>query len=284
MLNAFSVDLETWFFSHHFADRMPFKIWGQQDFRLESVTQMLLDLLEAHNVRATFFVVGWLAERRPDLVHNIASAGHSIHSHSYAHRLVNSMTQSEFDEDLCRSIEALHQASGRTIRGFRAPAFSITARNAWALDVLQRRGITFDSSLHPPALLRQMSLRGTAFGIHRLDNGLVEIPPSCTKILGQTFACGGGGFFRRYPYPVFRGMLRACNRSGRPAIFYIHPWELDSELTEHVPREIRRHHAFVNIKQTYKRLERLLSDFRFGSIEQVLEQEGFAYATACQKS
>jgi len=229
----------------------------------------VLDLLAASSTRATFFVLGWVAERHPGLVRRIADAGHEIASHGYAHRLVYDLTPAEFREDLRRASTAIGAAAGVTVCGYRAPSFSITRRSLWALDVLIEEGYTYDSSVFP-IYRDRYGLPGAprfAHEIVRPAGSLIEIPPSTIRIGGVTLPVAGGGYFRLYPYALTRRAIASLNtRVHRPAVVYLHPWELDPAQPRLRGSAVSRFRHYVNLDRTERRLRRMLSEFSFGPL------------------
>ena len=265
-LNALSFDLEDWYQVLYFDDHFPRDQWSQQESRLEAVTVRLLEILDRHQAKATFFVLGWNAERLPLLIKLIARAGHEIGSHGYGHHLAYRQGPAAFGEDLRRSIAVLEDLTGDPVKGFRAPSFSITKASAWALSLLLEHGIEYDSSVLP-ARRPYCGIPGAPVTPWRFAGpsslSLVELPPSSLRMLGRNLPFGGGGYFRLLPYELVSWALRRLNRADIPGIIYLHPWELDPAQPV-VP--IRRDHRFqhyVNLAGTEAKLERLLSDFSF---------------------
>ncbi|GIW94949.1 MAG: polysaccharide deacetylase [Pirellulaceae bacterium] len=275
-LNAFTVDVEDYFHVSAFEPFIARSEWNDFQCRVVSNTYRLLEILDAFSVKATFFVLGWVAERYPKVVHDIHAAGHEIGSHSYWHRLVYSMSAEEFREDLRRSCSVLSEIIGKPIRVYRAPSFSIVRRSLWALDVLVDEGIWLDSSVFPICHDRYGMAQG-CMEIHRLQCGsgqLVEYPLPAVDCFGIRVPVGGGGYFRLYPVWLTKRLLRAINFGRRrPFVFYVHPWEIDPDQ----PRlpygsAVRRWRHYVNLQYTESKLRRLLSVFRFGTITESAQQ------------
>ncbi len=223
-------------------------------------------------VTATFFVLGWVAERHPRLVRAIHDAGHEIGCHSYWHRLIYQQTPEEFRADLRRGRDVLEDILGIPVRAYRAPSFSVTRDSLWALDVLAEEGFSIDSSIYPTHHDRY-GIAGTPPGPHRIDRpaGTIwEFPPPIWKVLGYPLPIGGGGYFRLYPYGLTRHGLRAVNAAGRPFAFYLHPWELDPDQPRLNPGWSRAFRHYVNLHRTESRLVRLLRDFAFGPLSEVI--------------
>lgn len=270
--NALSFDLEEWYQVLYFEDHIGREAWAEQESRLHAATTRLLEILDEHRTRATFFVLAWNAERLPKLIESIHARGHEIASHGFFHRLVYRQSQAEFTEDLDRSLTVLRSITGRSVLGYRAPSFSITRESTWALSVLMDRGIEYDSSVLPahrpycgiPGAPREPWLVRTEDG-----RALTELPPSTLRVLGRNVPFSGGGYLRLCPYRIVRWGLRRLNRLGVPGVVYLHPWELDPG---HPRLPVRRDHRFqhyVNLKRTERKLRRLLADFRFVRMDEL---------------
>ena len=272
MRHHFTVDLEEYFNFLGFERRVPFPHWDHLESRVERSVDVLLDLLARYEARATFFVLGWLAERHPGMVRRIAGSGHEIASHGWDHRRVAELAPDAFRASVRRTKAFLEDLCSVPVRGFRAPHFSIVPGTEWALDVLLEEGHVYDSSLFP--VLRPgygyANGRRDPHVVRRPAGGLVEFPPMTLPVAGLGLPAGGGAYFRFFPYPLFRAALRACERRGRPGTFYIHPWELDADqpVLEVPPLDRVRHYA--GLRRTLPRLRRLLSEFRFGAIADTL--------------
>jgi polysaccharide deacetylase family protein (PEP-CTERM system associated) len=264
--NVFSIDVEDWFCVQNLSAVIRREEWDRCESRVERNTLRLLDLLSHRNVEGTFFVLGWVAERFPDLVREIERRGHEIATHGYSHRLLTSLQPEEFRADLDRSLEVLARCSSRPVRGFRAPSFSVTRRTWWAVEILRSRGIQYDSSIFPIAFHPDYGIPDAPLHPHRLQEGLYELPMSCAEVFGRKVPCSGGGYFRLFPYAATRALMRRCNRQGRPIIFYLHPWEVDPDQPRVNLPAIKRFRHYTNLDQTADRLERLLEDFRFTSV------------------
>ena len=268
MVNALTIDLEDWYQGVQVDPRR----WATFEDRVAPVTERLLDLLARARVRATFFTLGHVAERHPELVRAVASAGHEVASHGWSHSLVYEQSPEEFEAELRRSKELLEELSGRPVLGHRAAFFSITERSRWALPILARAGIRYDSSIFPVRNWRYGNA-GAPRWPHAIDTGagtLEEFPLSTVAIRGRTVPVGGGAYFRIYPYALTRRALRSINARGRPAAFYLHPWELDPNHPRiPLPRRVAATHYF-NLRATEPRLRRLLGDFAFAPMKEVL--------------
>jgi len=270
MLNALSIDLEDWFCVANLRHVYEMKNWNGCDLRVERSTAKVLELLEKYNVIATFFVVGWIAERVPSLIAEIAEKGHEIATHGYSHRLLTEMTPLEFECDLRRALSVTTEIVDAEIIGFRAPSFTLTGKTIWALDILKENGIRYDSSVFPVGFHPDYGLSNADLNVFEHDNGLMEFPLTCVEILGKRIPCSGGGYFRLYPYPVTKFLLTKCNRQKRNAIIYLHPWEFDPDQPRVDLPLLKRFRHYSNLQKTYGRFERLLNDFAFTTVRGVL--------------
>ena len=268
--NVMSVDVEDWFCVHNLSRHIPYDAWDRCESRVERSTGVLLDLFGRHGVEATFFVLGWVADRFPDLVREIDRRGHELATHGYSHRLLTAMQPEEFRADLQRSLAVLAPLTGQEIRGFRAPSFSLTKRTLWALDILREAGIRYDSSVFPVAFHPDYGIPDAQLAPHTLA-GLIELPMGVAEVFGRRIPCSGGGYFRLYPYALTRSLMRHVNRQGRPVMFYLHPWEADptQPRVSGLPRSKRFRH-YNNLDKTAERLERLLSEFTFTSARRLI--------------
>ena len=270
MKNAISIDLEDWFCAGNLSEVTPYANWRDSELRIEASTRKLLTILDAHGVMATFFVLGWIAERVPELVREIADGGHEIALHGYAHQPITEQTPQIFERDLRRSLDALHNVVDTEITGFRAPSFTVTHETMWAIDVLARHGLRYDSSIFPVGFHPDYGVADAPLEIYDHPQGVREFPMSVAEILGKRIPCSGGGYFRLLPYAATRALLRRCNGAGRPFVFYLHPWEVDpTQPRVRIPLTKRFRH-YVNLRRTYDRLDRLLGDFEFTTVREVL--------------
>lgn len=275
MLNILSVDVEDWFQAEAQSAAVSFAEWDQTQLRVWPNVMTLLEIFERFGVRATFFMLGWVVEKLPGMVERIASYGHEIASHGYGHRLAYTLSEAEFRRDVARSLELIHKASDVEVRGYRAPSFSIGERTPWAWRVLAELGLTYDSSVYPihhdtygsPDLPRQPFR-------FELENGetIDEIPLTTLRVLGQNLPAAGGGYLRLFPYWYTRYAIRAANKTGRPAVVYLHPWEIDLDQPRTAISALSRFRHYTNLTTTIYKLERLLSEFRFGPVRQYLAE------------
>ena len=271
----FTVDVEDYFQVTAFDRVVKRSDWEHFPSRVEQNTRRLLELLAARDVRGTFFVLGWVAERFPHLVREIESAGHEIGSHSYWHRLVYEQTPDEFRADLRRSKQVLEDIVGAPIIAYRAPTFSIIERSRWALEILVQEGFTLDSSLFPIRGHDRYGMPGIERAPHRIDTpsgSLWEAPLSTARLLGVNLPASGGGYFRLYPYSLTKRLIHRLHAAGLPLNFYTHPWEIDPEQ----PRQsglsgLNRIRHYIHLGQTADKLNRLLGDHRFSSLTAVVD-------------
>lgn len=271
-MNALTVDVEDYFQVSAFAARIAPADWPAMPCRVERNVDLILSMLAAHGVHATFFTLGWIAERYPALVRRIVSAGHELASHGYAHQRASQQTPQQFAHDITRSKHLLEQLSGQPVLGYRAPSFSIGQRNLWALDSLLQAGYRYSSSIYP--------IRHDHYGMPdaprfawrpRGEHGLLELPVSTVRLLGSNLPAGGGGYFRLLPYAASRWALRRINsHDGQAGIFYFHPWELDpgQPVLSGISLKTRLRH-YLNLRRMEARIDRLLGDFRWGRIDHI---------------
>jgi polysaccharide deacetylase family protein (PEP-CTERM system associated) len=275
-LNAFSVDVEDYFHVEAFSQDVSPASWASYPSRVVNNTVRLLDLLDRYRVRGTFFVLGWVAEREPGLVREIGARGHEIACHSYWHRLIYRLTPPEFREDTKRAKDAIESAAGVAIEGYRAPTFSITKRSLWALDVLAGCGFTFDSSIFP-IHHDNYGLAGSPLDPYaiRLGEGagrIVEFPISTFKVLGRDLPVAGGGYLRMLPLWYNRAGIDRMSERSRPAMVYVHPWEIDPDQPRIRTRLRSRLRHYTNLGQMQARLEHLLERYAFAPVSEVLKR------------
>ena len=276
IVNGLSIDVEDYFMVSAFADRIPFERWPAYECRVENSTCRILDLLAERGVHASFFILGWVAERFPALVKRIHGAGHEVASHGYNHRLVYGMTPAEFRDDLRRAKQVLENTAGCPVVGYRAPSYSIVASSLWALDVLIEEGFRYDSSIFP--------IRHDRYGIphaerfphvlERQAGSITEFPPSTVRFLGQNVPVAGGGYLRLFPQFLTRAAMRSINEGeGKPVIVYLHPWEVDPEQPRMQGPLLSRLRHYVNIGSTLPKLTAFLAEFRFMPLNAFLHAE-----------
>ena len=276
--NALTVDVEDYFHVAALAPNIHRDSWASRESRVVGNTQKLLAIFEQFDVRGTFFVLGWVAERHPQLVRDIAARGHEIACHGYSHRLVYEQSPEEFYAETLRAKNLLEEITGSAVVGYRAASYSIVRESLWALDILVELGFAYDSSIFP--------VRHDRYGIpnaervpHRLAtlNGksIVEWPLATARILGCRLPVAGGGYFRLLPYWLSRWGLASINRrESQPFIFYLHPWEVDPEQPRVSASWLSRLRHYTNLGKCEERLRRLLGEFRFGGARDGLVQLG----------
>ena len=276
--NALTVDVEDYFHVAAFASNISRDSWSARESRVVANTKKLLAMFEQFDVRATFFVLGWVAEQHPELVRDIASRGHEIACHGYSHQLVYDQTPEEFYKETLHAKRVLENIAGAAILGYRAASYSITRESLWALDILVELGFAYDSSIFPvhhdrygiPNAKRTPHLMSTP-----KDNAIVEWPLSTAKALGLRLPVAGGGYFRLFPYWLTRWGLASINRrEQQPFIFYLHPWEIDPEQPRVSAGRLSRFRHYNNLEKCEGRLRRLLSEFNFGTARDSLVMLG----------
>ena len=284
MLHSISFDVEEYFQVANLAGAFPRERWSEIDSRLAIGMESILRALDRHRARATFFWLGWVAERHPQWVRRCLDAGHEIASHGYEHRFLGELDPGSLARDLERTEQALLCAGAPRPIGFRASTFTLTRRTWWAFDVLAERGYRYDSSVHP---IRHpvYGVPGFEPGISRVElaqgAGIVEFPVSTWTLLGRNFPVGGGGYFRLLPGAVSRAALRSIARE-RPLCFYLHPWEFDPDQPRVSASPGKRFRHYLNLSRTLPRLEALLASLPFGTMQEVLREQGWLGSAGAQ--
>lgn len=269
MINAFTVDVEDYFHVSAFSDRIDPRSWDDYPSRVVPNTQRILDLLQRAQIRGTFFILGWVARRFPDLVRQIVRDGHEIASHGYSHQLIYRQSFDQFRADVQMARDVLEQISGQKVDAYRAPSFSIVKESVWALEILCEEGYRFDSSIFPVRHDRYglTAAQRFPFGIKCNAGILWEFPPPLFQLMGMKLPVGGGGYFRLYPfYLTVCGLRQINNTFGQPFTVYIHPWEFDPEQPRIRSTMNSRFRHYVNLCRTESRIERLLNEFQFGTL------------------
>ena len=270
IVNALTIDVEDYFHVSALAPHFPRTEWEQVPCRVERNVNQILQLLDDHEARATFFVLGWIAERYPQLVRLIVAQGHEIASHGYEHERASAQSRDRFLADIVLAKAVLEDIGGESVAGYRAPSFSIGKANLWAHDCIAEAGYAYSSSVYPVHHDHYGMPDAPRFP-YRLDSGLLEVPVTTMRWMGRNWPAGGGGFFRLLPYAVSRWQIARVNREdAHAAIFYFHPWEIDPEQ----PRVSRasmktRFRHYVNLERTEGRLRCLLRDFAWGRADRV---------------
>jgi polysaccharide deacetylase family protein (PEP-CTERM system associated) len=267
-VHHFTVDVEEYFHPTAMAPHYPTADWEGLERRSPGVIDRVLDLLERHGVRGTFFVLGWLADKEPGMVRRIADRGHEIASHGYEHELVGRLGPGGFRSSVARSKRSLEDITGTLVLGYRAPSFSIVPGLEWAFDVLLEEGYRYDASLFPVTQHPTYGYpcpRGPHW-IERPSGVLAEFPSTTARILGTNLPASGGAYFRLLPYALMRMGLTQAGERGAPGMFYIHPWELDYWAPDVAAPWLQRLRTFAGRERCWPRLARMLSEFRFGPI------------------
>lgn len=271
--NALTVDVEDYFQVSAFAKNINYSNWGEHPLRVEKNTHRLLDIFDEAKIKATFFVLGWVADRNKKLVETIALRGHEVACHGYSHQLIYNQTQDVFREETFRSKRLLEDIVQKPVNGYRAASYSITKHSLWALDILAEAGFEYDSSIFP--------VKHDRYGIpnaeehpHRLKtpdgSQLIEFPLSTATVFGHKLPMAGGGYFRLYPYMLTKAGLSQINRDNRPFIFYLHPWEIDTDQPKVSAKWFSRFRHYNNLHKCEPRLKQLLKDFEFTTVKDVL--------------
>lgn len=268
--NALTIDVEDYFQVSAFAPYIRRDEWDTRECRIERNVARILDLLAERGVKATFFTLGWVAERYPQLVRQIVDGGHELASHGYGHQRASDLSRDEFAADITRAKRILEDLSGQAVRGYRAPSFSIGTGNLWAFDALARAGYEYSSSIYP--------IKHDHYGMpdsprfaYRVGCGLLEVPVTTLRMFNRNLPSSGGGYFRLLPYRLSRWMIGKVNRDDRePAVFYFHPWEIDPGQPRIAGIDAKtRFRHYVNIDRTEARLQQLLQDFRWGRMDHI---------------
>jgi len=274
-VNLLTFDIEDWFHTSALRRFVDAGSWDQLESRAVANVHLILEILSQHQTLATFFILGWMAERYPRLVQEIDRAGHEIASHGYRHQLIYELDRDTFKNYVRSAKQLLEDLTGKPVWGYRATSFSIVSKTLWALDILRESGFVYDASMFP--------VKHDIYGIDGfprfpfvLENGLIEIPASTLRLLGKNIPMAGGGYFRLYPYLVTQKGIRLINRSGYPAVVYLHPWELDPGCPRVANADrLTRFRQYVNLDKTRERLTRLLTDFNFMPIIDYVRQGDF---------
>ena len=269
-VNAMSVDVEDYFQVSAFENVIDRKDWDSLPLRVEKNTRQILELFERKQIKATFFTLGWVAERCPSLVRDIVLQGHELANHGYSHMRATQMTPEEFREDISKAKKILEDLSGVSVLGYRAPSYSIDNSNPWAHDQILETGHRYSSSIVP--------IHHDLYGIpdaprfkYQCENGLIEIPITTTKLFDKNLPCGGGGYFRMLPYALFRwGLERVNQKDQQSAIFYFHPWEIDPEQPRQNNIDLKtRVRHYLNLSKNQKKISCLLDDFNWDRVDRV---------------
>ncbi|MEM7401398.1 MAG: XrtA system polysaccharide deacetylase [Pseudomonadota bacterium] len=269
--NALTIDVEEYFQVSAFEKCIDRSKWSTLPSRVDRNINVILDVLDASNVKATFFILGWIAERHPKLIRKIHDNGHEIACHGLQHVRVNNQNIEQFKADVVQAKNILEDVISSSVKGYRAASFSINDKNIWALDVLKDNGFAYSSSINPIRHDLYGMPDAPRFPFKVKNDSILEIPISTVRMIGRNWPCGGGGFFRILPYKIFRAGLKKINQQEKKsAIFYFHPWEIDAEQprVKNAPLKSSFRH-YHNLHKTLPRLKVLLSDFNWGRVDQV---------------
>lgn len=274
--NALTIDVEDYFQVSAFAQHIPRSSWDNLPCRVEGNIDRILMLLDGQEIKATFFTLGWIAERYPSMVRKIVENGHELASHGYAHHRVTELSRDQFRDDIVRSKSLLEDTGGQPVWGYRAPSFSINRDNLWALDFLEEAGYRYSSSIYPVEHDHYGMPDAPRFAFNPTDSRkILELPVTTVRLLDRNFPAGGGGYFRLWPYVVSRWFLQRVNSVDKqPAIFYFHPWEIDPgqpRQTGISPKTRFRH--YLNLGKMEKRLGALTRHFNWGRMDQIFLQQ-----------
>jgi len=270
--NAMTIDVEDYFQVSAFAPHIPKESWPTLPCRVEANIERILGMLDAQGIKATFFTLGWIAERYPAMVRQIVDHGHELASHGYGHERASDLTEQQFRDDIGRSKRILEDISGHEVKGYRAPSFSIGTNNLWALDVLHSEGYRYSSSIYPVRHDHYGMPDAPRFAFYpKSEDGLLELPITTVRLMNRNLPAGGGGYFRFFPYALSRWLMQQVNqRDGQPAIFYFHPWEIDTgqPRQKNIGLKTRFRH-YVNLHRMETRLKALTRDFKWGRMDHI---------------
>jgi polysaccharide deacetylase family protein (PEP-CTERM system associated) len=270
--NAFTIDVEDYFHVYAFASHIPRESWDTLPCRVERNVDAILAMLDEHKARATYFMLGWVAERYPALVRKIVEQGHELASHGFGHQLVTGLTREEFSQDIRRAKHLLEDIAGVAVQGYRAPSFSIGKGNLWALESLSEAGYRYSSSIYPIQSDHYGMPDAPRFANYpEAGRGLLELPPTTVRLFNRNLPAGGGGYFRLLPYGVSRWCLNRVNRIDRqPCIFYFHPWEIDpGQPRQHGASFRSRFRHYVNLSSMERRIRALFRDFQWERVDRL---------------
>ena len=270
--NAMTVDGEDYFQVSAFEPYLSRTQWDKQSLRVEGNTEKILELFAAHRVRGTFFTLGWVAERYPELTRKIVANGHELASHGWEHIRVSAQNPREFRQDVERTRKLLEDISGQAVKGYRAASYSIgSAEAAWAWNELAEAGYRYSSSIVPIRHDHYGIPDAPRFAFQAIDDRLLEVPITTVALAGRNLNCGGGGWFRLFPYAFSRWALKRVNeQEGQAGIFYFHPWEIDPAQPRPDGLGLKtRFRHYLNLDRTYGRLERLMTDFKWGRMDEI---------------
>ena len=269
--NAMTIDVEDYFQVSAFSNNISLDQWCKHDCRVERNMARMLELFDQHDVKGTFFTLGWIAQNYPNIVKQIVAGGHELASHGRNHVRAYEQSPREFTEDISATKKLLEDIGGVEVRGYRAASFSIDERNLWAYDCLAEAGYRYSSSVYPVQHDHYGMPNAPRFSFYAHSSGLIEVPISTVRLMNRLWPSGGGGYFRFFPYAISKQLIQAVNnKEKRSAIFYLHPWEIDPDQPRqnNIPLKTKFRH-YVNLQRTYGRLGKLLTDFSWDRMDQV---------------
>lgn len=273
MLNALTFDVEDWFQVAALNNVIKYADWDKCESRIVVNMVRILESLSQTKTKATFFVLGWIAERFPQVVKLVYEAGHEVATHGYFHKSISEQSPREFEQDLIHSVRVIEQVIPEKVIGYRAPNFSVSSDTFWIFEVLANHGIEYDSSIFPIKHDRYGAKDFPRFPVCIRLNGykkVVEFPVSTMNLLGRNIPVSGGGYFRLYPYHFIKWAINTINSSGNPVLIFLHPWELDPDLPRVKAGFLSKFRTYANLYLTQERFSRLLNDFQFSSVREIL--------------
>ena len=275
-INILTIDVEDYFQVDNLREAVNFSDWDKFESRVVGNTEKIIKILDSADTKATFFILGWVAERFPELIKKIHDLGHEIAGHGLNHQLVTTQNQKQFREDIRKAKEILENIIGEPICGYRAPTFSITKESEWALDILIEEGYKYDSSIFP-FRYDKGGLPEDKRYIHKIfrhENYIWEFPISSIKMFNHNFPFSGGGYFRLIPYTLMKKLISRHNKTKHTVVVYLHPWEFDSKQPRIKAGWLNSFRHYLNISKTESKFKQLLKDFKFQPIRDFLGAEG----------
>lgn len=269
--NILSFDVEEWFQVDNFEKYIPTSEWRSRESRINIGINFILEILDSFNIKATFFIVGWVAEQHPKMVEKIYEKGHEIGAHGYMHKNITDQTPEVFEKDLERGIKIISNITGQPVRGYRAPSYTITPNTVWALEILRQHGIEYDSSIYPISGHPTYGFPNAPCAPFQFKNGLYEFPMSTIKIGRKVIPFGSGGYFRHFPYLFTYYFMKFLNNRGKFLIINIHPWELDTDQKILKVDLINRIRHYANRSRSRKKFIKLLSHFKFVTFSEFIK-------------
>lgn len=268
--NALTIDVEDYFQVSAFSNIINKKNWDEKECRIEKNIDNIISILDLKKIKATFFTLGWIAERYPSMIKKILMEGHELASHGYAHEKVSEISKSDFYQDVTRAKGILEDIGGKQINGYRAPSFSIAEKNFWAMEILSETGHRYSSSIYPVKHDHYGSPNAPRFP-YKVFSELLEVPPTTVKLFGRNFPASGGGYFRLLPYSISKKMLDHVNSSeNKPVVFYFHPWEIDIHQPRISNLSIKtRFRHYKNIEKMEEKIKKLVEDFHWDRMDNI---------------